>query len=215
MTDNFRKTLVGFEAWKDDVRGYARTREQAVAVVERDLKAKRPRTRKATPLDIGDEAAAPKAPRGRKALVCLPIDPKRSLLVTEPVKRVTLKNANAWEFHGDLAHVVAAQPPGVAHGDGRWLRLVLGKPFDDLDPAIVLAMTGPKQKAAYRQGYRSKLGGCPYFPQGRLVAACFRCNEPLDFIAQLGDSVADFMADWLRYVFLCPKGCEARVASQS
>jgi hypothetical protein len=70
-------------------------------------------------------------------------------------------------------------------------------------------------RGTYRQGYGSKLGGYPYFPQYRLTAECFRCGLPLDFRAQLGDAVVDFMADCLLYVFVCPAGCEARVASQS
>jgi hypothetical protein len=213
--DNVRATAEGFEAHSLDVTAYAHTREQAVRLLAREPGTKRPKTRKGRALSIGEEAAAPAAPRGRKLLVSLPIDTKRSLLVTEPAKPVKQrKSTNDWEFHGNLGHIVVASPPGVAHED-HWNALVVDEPFDDLDPRVVRSMPRSKQTAAYKNGYRSKLGGYPYFPQRELVTACFRCGQPLELFAQLGDSVADFMGDWLLYVFLCPKGCEARIASQS
>lgn len=211
-----RETVEGFEAYSiADVSAYARTSTQAVALLERSQSTTRRKARKATPLALGETARAPIAPRGRKPLVSLSLDAKRSLLITAPAKPSTPKGANDWEFHGYLAHLVAATRSGVSEGDTGWCELGLGKSFDDLDPRVVRSLKGKKRMAAYKQGYQSKLGGYPYFPQQELVAACFRCGKPLDFFAQLGDSVADFMADWLLYVFVCPQGCEARVASQS
>jgi hypothetical protein len=66
-----RATSSGFEADSTnpqdlDLRAYARTRERAVRLVAQTLDARRPRTRKATPLALGEEVAAPATPRGRK-----------------------------------------------------------------------------------------------------------------------------------------------------
>jgi hypothetical protein len=213
---NVRATAKGFEAGEGaDVCVYARTDKDALRLLEIELQAKRPKTRKATGLMLGKEAQPPSAPKGRKALVCLPIDAKRAVLVTEAVKPSKRRSGkNDWEFHGYRGHIVDAQAAGVRHGDG-WCALVLGKTFDDIDPELLRAMPAAKRKAAYRQGYASKLAGYPYFPQRRLAAACFECGQPLEPFAQLGDSAADFMADWLLYMFLCPRRCEARIAAQS
>jgi len=229
-----RATLGGFEASLVaapadlprevlDVTVYAKSAPLAARALGRVLtlrlkEGKTKERRTATPLGVGDEGDVPRSlglARGRKALVCLPFDRERSIVITQPAKPQRSKpGANAWEFHGNEGAFVPSAPPGVRHDDG-WAEITLGKPFDDVNPATLRGKQDARSKAAYRQGYQSKLGGYPYFPQSTLEVACFECSEPMTFVAQLGDSVADFMADWLLYVFACPKGCEVKVASQS
>jgi hypothetical protein len=133
--------------------------------------------------------------------------------VTEPQSRGGRRRGGDWEFHGWDASIIS--PDRAASRFAADITPPLPPKYQEIRQGQPYEESWPRLAGPGHRRFRSKLGGFADFCHRELVAACFQCGTQLEFHAQLTESTVPILGDWLAYVFICPKQCEARVAVQS